>query len=100
MCHRVWKRMFMLFLLTLGLCPIGFTQESGQQDLRREIEALKKGQEQIREELKDIKELLQGREKAKPSGPNVRDVEFDLGKNPVIGEDTARLTLVEFTDYQ
>jgi protein-disulfide isomerase len=92
--------MFMLFLLTLGLCPIGFTQESGQQDLRREIEALKKGQEQIREELKDIKELLQGREKAKPSGPNVRDVEFDLGKNPVIGEDTARLTLVEFTDYQ
>jgi len=94
------KRMFMLFLLTLGLCATGFTQESGQQDLRRELEALKKGQEQIREELKDIKELLQGREKAQPSGPNVRDVEFDLGKNPVIGKDTARLTLVEFTDYQ
>jgi protein-disulfide isomerase len=100
MGNRMWKRIFLLCFLTLGLSSIGCTQESEQQDLRKEIEALKRGQEQIREELKDIKELLQGREKAQPSGPNVRDVEFDLGKNPVLGKDTARLTLVEFTDYQ
>ncbi|MDH3255439.1 MAG: hypothetical protein OEM62_10635 [Acidobacteriota bacterium] len=88
-------------LLVLG--ATGFplvAQEAG--DIEGEIEALKKGQEAIQKELADIKKLIQARPAApaRPAGPNVAGKVFDIGANPVKGEQTAKLTLVEFTDYQ
>jgi hypothetical protein len=83
--------------------------KQGQQDLQRqielekEIEALKKGQEAIQKELAEIKRLIQTRPAAAPArraGPDVAGKTFDLRANPVKGEQTAKLTLVEFTDYQ
>ena len=78
----------------------GFAQSSDQ-ELRDEIEALQKGQEQIRKDLQEIKKLLQTQQRpAAPSGPNVKGKIFDVGTNPTLGEQTAKVTLVEFTDYQ
>ena len=58
--------------------------------------------DRIRNELQEIKKLIQARPAAPPppSGPNVKGKVFDLGANPTKGERTAKLTLVEFTDYQ
>ena len=88
-------------LLVLG--ATGFplaAQEAG--DIEGEIEALKKGQEAIQKELAEIKKLIQARPAApaRPAGPDVAGKVFDLGANLVKGEQTAKLTLVEFTDYQ
>ncbi len=69
-----------------------------EQDLKAEIEALKKGQQEILQQIQELKKLIQGQ--ARPAGPNVKDVVFDLGDNPVRGSSTAKLTLIEFTDYQ
>jgi protein-disulfide isomerase len=79
----------------------GFAQSSDQ-ELRDEIEALKKGQEQIQKYLQEIKKLIQAqpRAAAAPAGPNVKGKVFDVGTNPTLGEQTAKITLVEFTDYQ
>jgi protein-disulfide isomerase len=76
-----------------------FAQES-KDDLKKEIDALKQGQTEILKQLEEIKKLVQARPAAGPSGPNVKDVVFNLGANPVKGSATAKLTLVEFTDYQ
>ena len=91
----------------LGAFAIAFvplTAASAQdstEELRQEIEALKQGQKQIRSDLAEIKRLLQQRpQRQAPAGPDVKDKVFDLGANPIIGEQTAKLTLVEFTDYQ
>ena len=71
------------------------------QDLREEIAALKAGQQAIQKQLEEIKKLVAARPAAAPAaGPTVADVVFDLGANPVKGEQTAKFTLVEFTDYQ
>ena len=90
-------------IATLSLVALGFpafAQETDQ-ELRNEIEALQEGQEQIQKELAEIKRLLQhAAAAAAPAGPNVKDKAFDIGDNPVLGEQTAKLTLVEFTDYQ
>ena len=86
-----------LSLVALGLPAVA--QETDQ-ELRKEIEVLQEGQKQIRKELAEIKQLLRTQRKAAPPGPNVKDKVFDLGDNPVKGEQTAKLTLVEFTDYQ
>ena len=64
-------------------------------ELMREVQALKLGQEELRKELADIKRLLQaGRANApvprpapaRAAGPNVEGVVFDLGTNPIKGE--------------
>ena len=71
-----------------------------EQDLRQEIEALKRGQEQIRKQLDQILEQLKPRPSAARPGVKVENVAFNLGANPANGVDTAKLTLVEFSDYQ
>ena len=68
-------------------------------DLRRELDALKQGQKQIQQDLAELKKLLQQR-KAPAAGPNVAGKVFNLGANPVKGVPSARLTLIEFMDYQ
>jgi protein-disulfide isomerase len=86
-------------------------QQQLQTELRlmREIEQLRKGQEEIRGELAEIKKLLQQQPAAAaraaappaaPAGPNVDGKVFDLGDNASKGSPGAALTLVEFTDYQ
>ena len=95
--RRKWQtRTFLACFMTLALGTIGCAQISDQ-DLKREIEMLKKNQEELRKEVEQLKALIQG---ARPSGPNVRDVEFEIEDNPVQGDSAASLTLVEFTDYQ
>jgi len=37
---------------------------------------------------------------AAPTAAPVKDVVFDLGANAVLGDEKAKVTLVEFTDYQ
>ena len=71
-------------------------------NLREEIAALKEGQEDIRRQLLEIKQLLQ-RNQRPAAGPRVPDVNgkaFDLGENSVKGSDQATVALLEFTDYQ
>src|SRR5262245_17593686 len=76
-------------------------KDEGKDDVKSQIEALKQGQQEILKQLDEIKKLIQARPAAAaPSGPNVKDMVFNLGANPVKGESTAKITLVEFTDYQ
>ena len=74
--------------------------QTPEQALQKDIEALQAGQKEILKELKELKQLLQARQPQARSEPNVRDVVFDLSDVPIKGDDTAKLTLVEFTDYQ
>ena len=98
--HRFAVRLGLAaLLLSLPLSPAAVAQTSDD-ELRQEIEALKKGQQDIQKQLAEIKKLVQQRPAARPSGPDVKDKVFDLGANPVKGDPAAKVTLVEFTDYQ
>jgi protein-disulfide isomerase len=87
--------------LALGLAPPA--QLLGQQTdpkLWEEIQALKRGQEEIRRQLLEIRQLLQARLAAAPAAPDVRNAPVDLGTRPAKGSGAAKLTLIEFSDYQ
>ncbi len=87
-------------VLALLVASPGFAQESDA-DLRKEIEALKQGQKNIQRQLQEIKRLVQAQNKPPArQGPQVKDVVFNLGNNAVKGDSAAKLTLIEFTDYQ
>jgi len=83
------------FCLPLFFGPASLAQD---EDLKKSIEELKKGQQDILKELADIKKQLQAR--AQPAAPDVAGKVFTLGDNPTKGPNTAKLTLLEFTDYQ
>ena len=60
---------------------------------------------QLQQDVSEIKALLsmQGAPQQQPQQPqqaNIEGMEFDIGDNPVLGKESARLILVEFTDYQ
>ena len=75
------SRAFWSLFMTLALGSTGCAQVSNQ-DLKREIEILKKNQEELRKEVEALKALVQGR---RPAAVDVREVEFELGDNPVQG---------------
>lgn len=103
MWNKLRKFVLAMLLLIFSGQHVVFAQEA-MTDLKKEIEELKQGQKAMRMELKIIKNiLLQGQRPAQRPDPpkiNVRDVEFELGNNPIKGNDSAPLIIVEFTDYQ
>ena len=86
-------------VVLLAVLPV-LAQDSTE-EIKRQIEALKAGQQEILKQLDEIKKLVaQQARPAPPTGPNVKDQVFNLGSNPIRGSASAKLTMVEFTDYQ
>jgi hypothetical protein len=93
---------------------LGFSQTSKElADLRREIQALKAGQTAIQKDLLEIKNLLLQREiqalrdgaQGRPAAPApapapAQTAVISVANAPYKGEKTAKLTLIDFTDYQ
>ena len=67
--------------------------------LRSEIESLKSGQAAIRQELREIKGLLTNRQQPSSTVRDV-DVSVNVARLPAKGAVNARVTLIEFSDYQ
>jgi len=84
-------------LASLFSAQLVSAQQQSTDELKKEIEALKESLKAIQKDLQDIKTLLQSRQA--PSAPP-QNVVLDLGDNPFKGERTAKLTLIEFSDYQ
>jgi protein-disulfide isomerase len=85
------------FLTLFALGGLAYGQQTDPK-LWEEIQALKRGQEEIRRQLLEIRQLLQVRQA--PAAPDVRNMPVDLGTHPIVGSLTAALTLIEFSDYQ
>src|SRR3989338_4807188 len=93
-------------IIVLGLIPLifyyvelGITQSTEElKALRKELETLKQGQAAIQKDLEEIKTLLRGRVATPP--PEPQNVVLNVKDDPFKGEKNARITLIEFTDYQ
>jgi len=91
----------LLFLMAHVVSGCAQYAAKGDEDLRGEIDALKEGQESLREELVEIRKLLQkGQPAPARQAVNVSGMSFDIGENPVKGSENATVVLLEFTDYQ
>jgi protein-disulfide isomerase len=100
MRNKLRRLVLAMLLLFLSGQYFVFAQDTPH-DLKKEIEELKQGQKSMQEDLEMIKKILpQGQQKPVPHQVNVNNVEFEIGKNPTKGDDSAPLILVEFSDYQ
>ena len=90
---------FSFILMSLFSSQPGFTQSTEElKALRKELEEIKKGQSNIQNELQEIKTLLRGRVPAPP--PEPQNVVLEIKGDPFKGQPDAKLTLIEFSDYQ
>ena len=68
--------------------------------LGKELEAIKEGQQALHKDLQDIKTLLQARPAAAAAPAVPPSAVLSVAGAPFKGEQTAKLTLIEFTDFQ
>ena len=94
-----------LAALTLFAAHPGFSQTSEElKALSKEIEALKQGQKSIQSDLQELKTLLRTRQApaaAQPPSPSQpRTVMISVDGAPILGNKDAKVTVIEFSDYQ
>jgi len=110
-------KQYIMAALVLLMSYSALYGQTSEADLRREFEEIKRRQQAIEDglaslkamqgDISEIKALLSraitpaaGQKPAPPPQVNIKGVEFSVGGNPVIGSESAKLILVEFTDYQ
>ena len=87
-------------ILTLLFTQPGLGQTSDElKALKDEIKALKEGQDVIQKDLQEIKNLLRARP-APQAPPEFKEAMIDVAGDPFKGVDTAKLVLIEFSEYQ
>jgi len=86
--------------LTLWDTRPGLAQAPSEElkGLKKEMQSLKEGQAAIQKDLQEIKNLLRARPAAAPAEP--QNIVFSVKDAPFKGEKTAKLTLIDFSDYQ
>jgi len=93
---RWMSRLFAALVVTgLVAAPPISARAQSTDELKKDIETLKEGMRAIQKDLQEIKALLQ-----RPAAAPPQNVVLDLGSSPFKGERTAKLTMIEFSDYQ
>lgn len=96
MRSRSWNLSVLLLLALPLFAQSTPAQQMSTDELRKEIETLSQKMDTMDKDLQDIKGLLQNRMRVTPPQQTV----LDLGNRPSRGDSTAKLTMVEFLDYQ
>jgi hypothetical protein len=99
MTHVVAPLLALALLLAAAAPPAAAQSTEELRGLRQAIEALRESQQRMERELQEIKTLLRGRQAGAPED-EPKNVVLSIDGVPVKGERTARLALVDFTDYQ
>jgi len=96
------ERISLLVVGLLLLCASAGTAQSAADDpaLQKEIDALKAGQQAIQKDLAEIKKLLQNQRRQPAKAAPFKPQDVSIKGAPFLGDANAKLTLVEFTDYQ
>jgi protein-disulfide isomerase len=92
-----------LVIATIALSAAPASTQSSEElkALRQELEAIKEGQGRLQKDVQEIKAILQGaRAAAQPPQVQPQNVVLTLDGEPAKGDKSARVVLVEFTDYQ
>jgi protein-disulfide isomerase len=87
----------LLVLALLGAGPARAQSAEELGGLKRDVEALEERQQAVEQELREIKALL--RRMTSPAR-DVDNLVFDLAGHPAKGAPSARLILVEFSDFE
>ena len=98
--------MGILAIVVLFHVQPGFSQTPEEMKaLKEEMKAIKEGQRAIQKDLQDIKGLLVPKPAAPaapavPAAPEFKETVLSIEGKPFMGSNEAKLTLIEFFDFQ
>ncbi len=98
MKKRVPSTVFALAVL-LAVSPLA-AQPAADAELKQEIQSLKAGQQQIQKDIEEIKKILQAARNPAAAPDKAVNAVVNIAGEPVKGNKDARLTLIEFSEYQ
>jgi protein-disulfide isomerase len=97
---RILTPLFALLMLSLAPAPVQAADADDLAAIKTELEALRKGQEQTRDDVAQIRKLIEGARGQAREEPKFEPTSMELGESSVRGDPKAPLFLVEFSDYQ
>jgi protein-disulfide isomerase len=84
-----------------AVSPLAAQTPSDTEALKQEIQSLKAGQQQIQKDIEEIKKILQAARTQPTAAPDKAvNAIVNIAGEPVKGNKDARLTLIEFSEYQ
>jgi protein-disulfide isomerase len=88
-------------VLMTGLVPSAHAQTAAEMEqLQKDVASIKQGQDALRKDVEEIKKLLQARPAPAAPAAQTIDAVLEIGGQPMMGSPDAKVTLIEFTDYQ
>ncbi len=99
--HKVFIHLILLSLTVVFCRPVNAQSEATREELKglqKQMDELRETQKAIQKELQEIKAFLQG--SAAPSNLPPPNLTASVDDNPFKGDKNAKLTLIEFSDYQ
>ena len=98
MYAKLMKLAITVILIIFSLQYIALAEEAAT-DKDKKTDKLTVEQEAAKRDSELIQKLMLQSQQTRSPDPEVKDVEFDVGNNPILGSDTARLIIVQFSDY-
>jgi protein-disulfide isomerase len=107
---KLLKSAVVIAAILLSANRFSFSQ-TNEAELRKEIEQLRQEQRSLEKDISEMKTMvlrlltqMPSPQQAQQQGGlpplNVAGVEFDIGDNLVLGKESAKLVIVEFSDYE
>jgi hypothetical protein len=97
---RLLGTMVLALVLLAGAEPIAAQTSEEIQALRKSMQELRDSQQRIEKELGEIKTLLRGARAGAPPEDDPKSVALSIAGERFKGQASAKLVLVDFTDYQ
>ena len=98
---KIFAVMTIVAFLTLFHVLPGFSQATDElKALKEEIKTLRESQTQIQKDLQEIKNLLRQRQAQPQAPPAFKETVLSIDAGHVKGDNSAKLVLIEFSDYQ
>lgn len=88
-------------IVLVGFLTAGSAFSQSNDELKKDIQALKEGQQAIQKDLQEIKKLIAARPAAgAPAAEQALNAIISVDGDPFKGDKNAKLTLIEFSEYQ
>jgi hypothetical protein len=68
--------------------------------LKQEIQSLKQGQADLKRDIQELKKLIQARPSGGGGPAAFKEAIIDIAGAPIKGDKSAKLVMIEFSDYQ
>ena len=92
---KMTKRMIIISLIIFGLQYNNLAKDNASEENKKTDDSTSL-QEAINRDMELLKKLMM---QTRSPDPEVKDVEFEIGDNPVEGSSCAQLIMVQFSDY-